>query len=428
MRFLSGDLGIIANPKRLILSAVSAKNSYCQIERGIMSGTVKILGANWCPDCKRAKQFLSDQRIPYSFVDVEIDEVAHQRTRDLNGGKLVIPVVEFPDGTVLIEPNNSELAKALGLKITAKKTHYDLIIIGAGPAGLTAGIYAAREGIDTLILDRGALGGQAGATERVDNYPGFPDGITGGALAELYVKHAQRYEVEMLSGVAIDRIVRRDKNIEVITDQQEVYCAPAVVLASGSTYRKLGVEGEDDLIGSGIHFCATCDGPFYRGAKNLIVVGGGNSGVEEAIFLSQFAEKITIIQNLPELTASTLLQEKVFSDPRFQVRTSTNVIGFTADQQGKLATVEVETEGEKSAIEANGAFIFIGLTPNTSFVQGTLDLDSGGFVITNQTLSTSMEGVYAAGDVRQGSTKQIASAVGEGAAVLLMVRNYLKSM
>ena len=346
-----------------------------------------------------------------------------------NGGKLIIPVIEFPDGSILIEPDNSEIAAVLKLEITASKSLYDLIVVGAGPAGLTSAIYAAREGIDTLVLDKGALGGQAGATERVDNYPGFPEGITGGELASRYVDHARRYGVEMLSGVQVRHIAREDDGLLAVeTDQGATYRAKAVVVATGSTYRRLDVPGEEDLIGAGIHFCATCDGPFYRGAKDLVVIGGGNSGLEEGLFLSQFAEKITILQDLPNLTASVILQERVTNDPCFEVRTSTKVIGFIADANGRLEAVEVETPQGTESIEADGAFIFIGLTPNSAFVEGTLDLGRAGFVATRQTLETNLPGVFAAGDVREGSTKQIASAVGEGAAVALMVRAYLNSL
>ncbi len=391
-----------------------------------MASEVRILGTNWCPDCKRAKQFLSDQRVPYRFIDVEEDATARMEVEAKSGGKLIIPLVEFPDGTILIEPDNSEIAEVLSLNINAKKTFYDLIIIGAGPAGLTAGIYAAREGIDVLILDKGALGGQAGATERVDNYPGFPEGVSGTGLAELYVKHAERYGVEMLSGVAVDTVAKDDGNIAVGTDRGVIYRCHALVVATGSTYRKLEVPGEDDLIGAGIHFCATCDGPFYKGAENLVVIGGGNSALEEGLFLTQFAKHITILQALDDLTASKILQERVRNDSRFEIITSVKVTKFLAGEGGKLESVAIERDGKNETIRADGVFVFIGLTPNSGFISQVVDTDSAGFLTTSSTLETSVPGIFAAGDVRKGSTKQIASAVGEGAAVLLMVRNYLE--
>ena len=391
-----------------------------------MSSEVRILGANWCPDCKRAKQFLADQRVPYRFIDIEEDPSAKAEVEAKSGGKLIIPLVEFPDGTILIEPDNAEIAEKLGLNINAKKTFYELIIVGGGPAGLTAAIYAAREGIDVLILDKGALGGQAGVTERVDNYPGFPDGVTGAGLAELYVKHAARYGVEMLSGVAVEAISTPDSRIHVTTDRGVKYRCIALVVATGSTYRKLEVPGEDDLIGAGIHFCATCDGPFYKGAENLIVIGGGNSALEEGIFLTQFAKHVTILQALDELTASKILQDRVRNDRRFEVITSATVKEFVAGPDARLEAVAIEREGKSVSVPADGAFIFIGLRPNSGFIRDFVDTDAAGFIQTSPTMETSIPGVFAAGDVRKGSTKQIASAVGEGAAVLLMVRGYLE--
>lgn len=389
---------------------------------------VRVLGANWCPDCKRAKQFLAELRVPYEFVDIEQNIEAREEVLAKNNGKLIIPVVEFTDGKILVEPANSEIAAVLGLEISASKSFYDVIVVGGGPAGLTSSIYSAREGLDVLVIDRGALGGQAGSTERVDNYPGFPDGITGAELADRYIAHARRYGVELVSGVSIEKIRRDGHHVEIESDQGRTYQAHAVVLATGSRYRRLEVKGEDDLIGAGIHFCATCDGPFYKGAKNLLVIGGGNSAVEEGLFLSQFADHITILQDGPTLTASKLLQDRVNADPKFTVLTNVSVKGFVANGGGRFEAVEVEIDGKAETITGEGAFIFIGLTPNTAFLEGQINLTDRGFVDTSPTLETSLEGVYSAGDVRNGSTKQIASAVGEGAAVSIMVRGYLERL
>ncbi len=393
-----------------------------------MAEQVRVLGATWCPDCHRARQFLSDQRVSYVFVDVEVNAEAKAEVEARSDGKLIIPLIVFPDDSYLIEPDNAALAEKLGLSIRASRTFYDMIVIGAGPAGLTSAIYAAREGISTLVLDRGALGGQAGVTERVDNYPGFPDGITGEELVGRYVAHAQRYGVEMLSGVAVTTVARveGEELLRIVTDQGIEYRCSALVLAPGSTYRKLGVPGEDDLVGAGIHFCATCDGPFYRGAKNLLVIGGGNSALEEGLFLTQFAEKVTILQVAPTLTASQVLQERVRDDPRFEIHTGVQIQEFKVGENGRLDGVIANVDGEVRVFEGDGAFIFIGLSPNSDFLQGTIDLDERGFIVTDGAMATSMPGVFAAGDVRKGSTKQIASAVGEGAAALIMVRSYLE--
>lgn len=393
-----------------------------------MADQVKVYGAPWCPDCRRSKQFLGEMRIAYEWIDIDQDPTGADIVREKNNGKQTIPTIIFGDGSFLVEPSNDELARKLGLSLKAERSFYDLIIIGGGPAGLTAAIYGAREGIDCLVIEKSALGGQAGTTERIDNYPGFPDGIGGEELAERIIQQARRYDVELLSAVGVKSISRLMDYLLVATDNNE-YCARAIIIATGSTYRRLGVPGEDDLIGAGIHFCATCDGPFYKGSKELMVIGGGNSGVEEGLFLSQFADRISLLEFMPELKASALLQEKIRSDPKFDIRTNVEVSEFRGEG-GKLKTVVAKDRatGETLEFQPAAAFIFIGLTPNTGFLKGTVEMDQWGFIKTDETLQSSMPGVYTAGDVRSGSTKQLASAAGEGATALLMVRQHLQKL
>lgn len=393
-----------------------------------MSEQIKVFGAPWCPDCRRSKQFLAEMRIPYEWIDIDQDEDAAAFVREKNDGKQIIPTIIFQDGSFLVEPSNDELAQKLGLALKAERSFYDLIVVGGGPAGLTAAIYGAREGIDTLVIEKSALGGQAGATERIDNYPGFPEGIGGSELAERMVKQAQRYGVELLSAVGVQSLRRDDPYISITTETGDEYRSRAAIIVTGSTYRRLGVPGEEDLIGAGIHFCATCDGPFYKGSEELMVIGGGNSGVEEGLFLSQFTDRITLLEFMPELAASGLLQEKVRSDPRFNILTNTEVTEFRG--KGKLSTVIAKDRDSGQAMEFHpaAAFVFIGLTPNTGFLKDTVETDKYGFIVTDDTFQTSTPGVFAAGDVRRGSTKQLASAVGEGVTALLMARQYLRKL
>ncbi len=281
-----------------------------------------------------------------------------------------------------------------------------------------------------MVVERSGLGGQAGVTERIDNYPGFPDGVGGADLAERFIAQARRYEVELLSAVSVEHVapdgaVSGDICVHLASGQE--IDAHAVLIASGSSYRRLGVPGEEELIGAGVHFCATCDGPFYRGAEELLVIGGGNSALEEGLFLTKFATRVRIVQREPELTASHLLQDRVNNDPRFVVHRNTEVVEFAG--KGRLDSVRLRDRetGQEQVVTPRAAFVFIGLDPNTGFLRGSVDLDSRGFVDDKGGFTTSVPGVFAAGDVRRGSTKQLGSAVGDGIAALLAIREYLEA-
>jgi thioredoxin reductase (NADPH) len=391
---------------------------------------IKVYGASWCNDCRRAKKFLGDQRVSYEWFDIEHDPSLIEEVHARNDGKNIIPTIVFPDGTHLAEPSNEELANKLGLERTAMQHAYDLIVVGGGPAGLTTSIYAARENLETLIIDSKGLGGQAGVTERLDNYPGFPEGVGGADLADRIVRQAQRYGVEMLQALSVASIEDiGGEELRVVTSNGDHYEARAVLIATGSSYRRTGAMGEEDLIGAGIHFCATCDGPFYKGSKELLVLGGGNSGLEEGLFLAQFTDKVTVVEYKDKLAGSQVLQDKVAADPKMNVLLNRKVASFSPkdDGSGKIGTVVLENvqTGETEEHHPAGVFVFVGLDPNTGFLKGTVDLDERGFIVTDDTFMTSLPGVFAAGDVRVGSTKQLASAVGEGAAVAIQIRGYL---
>ena len=391
----------------------------------MQEANITVYGAPWCPDCRRSKQFLGEQRIPYIWVDIDEDEEGRKQVQAVNDGKQIIPTIVFQDGSILVEPSNAELAAKLGISPKAKREFYDLIVIGGGPAGLSAALYAAREGIETLIIERSGVGGQAGTTERIDNYPGFAQGIGGAELADAMREHAERFDVEILQAQTVTSIEAQGDYKMISTESGDSYCSRSLLLTPGATYRRLNVPGEEDLIGAGIHFCATCDGPFYKG-QELLVVGGGNSGVEEGLFLTKFATKVTILEVGERLRASQILQEKAASHPQIEVRLNTTVVEFEGD--GKLSSVVIKNtaSGETEEITPGAVFVFIGLLPNTAFVKGSVDLDQWGSISTSPTMETSLEGVFAAGDARSGSTKQVASAVGEGATAALMIRQYLE--
>jgi thioredoxin reductase (NADPH) len=274
-----------------IICQVVNKEIQLQGEDPMVEPKVIIYGAYWCPDCRRSKKFLGEQFIPYRWVDIEQDLAAESYVLEKNNGKRIIPTIVFEDESFLVEPTNAELAKKLGLKTEAKKTYYDLIIIGGGPAGLTASIYASREGADVLLIERSGLGGQAGITVGLDNFPGFPEGISGQEFSERVTQQARRFGVEILQAVDVEKLDMEEGYHEVYTSDGKHYHSRAILIATGASYRRLDVPGEDDYIGAGIHFCATCDGPFYKGAQEIVVVGGGNSAVEEGLHLTNLPKK-----------------------------------------------------------------------------------------------------------------------------------------
>ena len=390
-----------------------------------MEPKIKVYGAPWCPDCRQAKQFLGEQRVPYAWIDVDEDQDGLRYIEQVNNGKRIIPTIVFEDGSILVEPSNAELAQKLGLQTKAKREFYDVIVLGAGPAGLSSAIYTAREGLDTLMIERSAVGGQAAATQEIENYPGFPKGVHGDDLADKLQEQATRFGVEILQAQAVVSIDEKGMYKIVKTESGQEYCTGAVLVATGTEYRRLGVPGEEDFIGAGVHFCATCDGPFYKG-KDVMVVGGGNTGFQEGLFLTRFASKVSILEFMAKPIASAILQDKVAEMPQMDVRTRTTIQEFRGDTKLRSVLVKDLETGKVTEEHPGAVFVFIGLTPHTQFLKGILDLDSMGFIVTGKNLETSVPGVFAAGDVRTGSTKQVASAVGEGATAALMIRQYLE--
>jgi len=408
---------------------------------------ITVYGAYWCPDCRQSKQFLGEHQIPYNWVNIEEDKDAEEFVIRTNQGKRIIPTIVFKDGSFLVEPSNAELAEKLGLKIKASRNHYDLIVLGGGPAGLTAALYTAREYIDTLVIERAAFGGQAAGTEKLDNMPGFPDGVPGIEFSERLRRQAERFGVEMLQAQEVVEIHRQHRYHGVKTADGQTFSARALLIATGSRYKRLNVPGETEFLGAGVHFCATCDGPFYK-ERHVAVIGGGNSAAEESLLLTKFASRVTILVRGSQFKATKVIEESVHGNPKIDVRWNTEVQEFIGEHS-KLTELRLknnQTESE-SKLQVDGAFIFIGLSPNTGFLKdsGAL-MNRWGFLITGHDLmhsgkrptgfdqrdphilETSIPGVFAAGDVRDKSTKQVASAAGEGASAALMIREYLKSI
>lgn len=304
---------------------------------------------------------------------------------------------------------------------------HDLVIVGAGPAALSAAIYTCREDIDTLLFEKGAIGGLAAITDWVDNYPGFADGVAGLDLSEEMRKQAERFGAKIELGEVLG--IKSENNHHILDTTSGEITAKAVLIATGSEYRQIGVPGEAEYYARGVHYCATCDGAFYRD-KRVVSVGGGNSAVQESMFLTKFASHIDLLVRGDKLRASEILQkdlEKYKDKITVHFNTTTDEI---VGEDGKVTKVigTDKTTGKKVEFETDGVFVFVGLDPNTKFLAGTdVELDERNFVKTDQHLMTKVPGIFSAGDVRSGATLQIASAAGEGATAALMIREYLEN-
>lgn len=307
-------------------------------------------------------------------------------------------------------------------------TVHDVVMVGAGPAALTAAIYTTREDIDTVLFEKGVIGGLAAVTDWVDNYPGFPEGIAGLELAEKLQKQAERFGTKIEYGEVLS-ITDEGKVKKLVTTEGDIL-AKTILIATGSDYKKLGIPGEEEFYARGVHYCATCDGAFYRD-KRLVVSGGGNSAVQEALFLTKFANHIDLLVR-STVKASEILIKELEKNDKITVHlgtTTDEIVGGDVDGMKKVVKVVGTKDGKKTEFETDGIFVFIGLKPNTGFLKdGPVKLDEIGMVITDVDLRTNIPGVFAAGDVRSGANMQIASAVGEGATAAMMIRKHIEDL
>jgi len=388
-----------SNPDNIVLSSVLGIND---------AGRVQLYGADWCPDCRRAKSFLRDNGINFEFIDVDIHSWATQKVEEINRGKRIIPTILI-DNIPYTNPDNQKLTELLSINTEKETKIFDTIIIGGGAAGLTTSIYAQRDRFDTLILEKKNIGGNAFLTEKIENYPGFQS-ISGPKLMDKMEEQAKTYGAVIKTGEEVLSIVKSGELFEVET-KSNFYSGKTVVLSTGSTYRKLGIPNEEELIGSGIHFCATCDGAFYRD-KDIIVIGGGNSALEEGIFLSGFCKSVKIINNTNQFSASDTYVEKMSTIDNITTYMNKTSVEFVADENGLFDSLLVQdnASNEKSLISADGVFIFIGLIPNTKAFRGIVKLDENGFVQTTALAATSVTGIFSAGDCREGAIAQVAAA------------------
>lgn len=422
----------INNGKRIIPTIIINKKSYTNPDNSVLAnvlginsqGRVILYGADWCPDCQRAKSYLQDNQINFQYIEVDKYAWAAQKVEGINNGKRIIPTIFIGDKSYS-NPDNSILKGVLNIGKESENKVYDSIIVGAGAAGLTASIYIQRDRFSSLILEKKNIGGNAFLTQKIENYPGFTE-ISGPELMQRMAEQTKVYGATIETGVEVKSISKNGNLFHVDSNMGE-YQSRSVVLALGSTYRKLGITNEEDLIGAGIHFCATCDGAFYRD-KEVIVIGGGNSALEEGIFLAGFCKKVTIVNRSSEFSASETYIEKLPSIKNIETNLNKESLAFTKDEKGNFKGLEVKdrTTGEKEELTADGAFIFIGLIPNTTNVKNIIELNESGFITTTGLGETNVSGVFAAGDCREGAIAQVAAATGEGVLASYGVRNHLK--
>jgi len=299
---------------------------------------------------------------------------------------------------------------------------YQVVIIGGGPAGLTAGLYCARSRLNSLLIEQGVIGGKIINAERVENYPGFPKGISGIDLGQLIHEQATSYGLETLLA-EVTKVVPGQRHNLVSTSDSD-FVAESIIIASGSQFRKLGVPGEDEFVGKGVSYCATCDGPLFKG-KTVAVIGGGDAAVTEALYLSKFASSVKVIHRRNQLRASKIFGERAMAEPKIEFIWDTIVTKIEGDGVVKQLMLKNTKNAKMSILELAGVFVAIGSEPNSAQWRGLLPLDEGGYIITNELMETKIPGIFAAGDVRHNSARQVITAAGDGATAAISAARFL---
>lgn len=307
--------------------------------------------------------------------------------------------------------------------------HYDAIIIGGGPAGLTAALYTSRAGLKTFLIESYCIPSQAVTADCIENYPGFPEGISGFELIESFKKQAKRFGVEFSAGEVneIREYKREGKKVWGAAHEDKSYTATSLIIATGAVYRKLDVPGEERLRGKGVSYCATCDGALYKD-KDIVVIGGGNSAVEEALFLTRFGKTVTLIHRRDRLRAVKVLQERAFANKKISFVWDSVVTEISGDNKVKAVKVENTKTGKKDNISCDGVFIFVGNVPNTEFIKGKVKLDEFGYIITDENMRTSADGIFACGDCRRKILRQVVTACGDGSIAGFSSQQYVEEV
>jgi thioredoxin reductase (NADPH) len=406
---------------------------------------LRVIGQQWSRDAHSLKAFLARNQIPYRSMDIESDPMAWVLTEEAGATMNDLPVVLFGDGPPLFQPTPAQIADRVGLKIHATSEVYDVVIIGGGPAGLAAAVYGASEGLSTLLIEEEAPGGQAGQSSLIENYLGFPKGLSGADLARRAAAQAQRLGAEIIVPGTVTSLTRNDPFIVVhLADETTVTCK-AMVIASGVAYRKLTAEGLDPLIGAGVYYGTSNIEAANHRDQPMYVVGGGNSAGQASLFLSRFTDSVRILIRADDLAAtmSQYLIDNIDANPAVNVRPYAQVLAARGDTHLTGLLIRDRQTQEEEEVEAGALFIFIGQTAHTEWLAGLVQLDERGFILTGEDLGplkgwnverdplpleTSVPGIFAAGDVRHGSIKRVAGAVGEGATAIRFIHNHLASL
>jgi thioredoxin reductase (NADPH) len=410
---------------------------------------IRIVGDRWSPASHRARDFLARNRVPHKWLDVEGSEEARQLIENAGLGAPKLPLIVYEDGTYAEAPENREIAERIGLRTQAEQQFYDLVIVGGGPSGLAAAVYGASEGLRTVLVEREAPGGQAGTSSRIENYLGFPRGLSGGDLARRAVDQATRFGVEILTPQEVRGVRVEDPyRIVILTDGSEISCY-ALIVTTGVSYRRLDVPGADRLTGAGVYYGAAQTEAFACEGEDVYIVGGANSAGQAAMFFSNQARRVILLCRGDDLrkSMSEYLVAQIEDRDNIQVHLNANVAGVEGEEHLESISMKNSETGETETAPASSVFIFIGAAPKTDWLDGVVERDERGFILSGPDLSkngkrpkgwaldrdpflleTNLPGVFVAGDVRHGSIKRCASAVGEGSIAVQFVHQYMREV
>jgi thioredoxin reductase (NADPH) len=407
---------------------------------------IRVAGTLWSLSSHQVKDFLTRHQIPYQWLDIEKDSNTRHLVEAINSEVTKLPVVFFPDGKTLLQPDLKELAEKVGLQTQAALPFYDIVVVGSGPAGLASAVYAGSEGYRCLVIERAAPGGQAGSSPKIENYLGFPTGISGDDLTRRAVSQAKRFGVEILSAQEAKQVLVKDAyRIVKLSDGAEVSCH-ALLIATGASFHTLKMPGAADLTGAGIYYGAAYTEAMNYKDKDVFVVGGANSAAQGAIYLSQFARKVRVLIRGPQPTASKYLVDALEQNPKIELMCNTDLLEVRGKNTLEGVIVKNTDTDATQTFDAGAMFVFIGVRPQSKLVADLVKRDEKGYVFTGADLivdkkppqgwtlerdpfllETSVPGIFAAGDVRFGTNHRVASAVGEGAIAFALMKEYLKS-